>query len=447
MKKILFFLVIVLLASSAFSQTNKRPQQKKTSTSSTSSQNKKTTQTKSQQGTKKVVEKPKIVETPLPYNSNDCLFAIEINPDTTFGPTTPPNGGGRVMEIMSAPHYSNLFEYEHNTVWYKLSTPYTGRLIFTITPTDPTNDYDFLLYKYTDQYFCNRVATKKVQPILSNLSRVDSAKRGVIGASEKGTKVNIPKSSSEGFTAAVPAVKGDVFYLVLDNLTPSGKGHSVKYSIHVDFIKPKIRFVDKKDRKPIPVDFLVIEKNSENRILYNNKNYRGGEIRFVPGFDYAMYVKKDGYFAHYEDFNSMKYIEDTVINIPMVRIEKGSVFDVPNIYFDEGFSKLLSVSDSSLSNFVQMFKNHPEINFEVKGYIQSYGFDVEKDMKISLDRAVSVMQFFVQNGIEPDRMTAKGMTRKEIQVLSTEILNRTKSFTDKRIEIIIKSIDPAKKIN
>ncbi|MDL2315227.1 OmpA family protein, partial [Bacteroidales bacterium OttesenSCG-928-C19] len=348
--------------------------------------------------------------------------------------------------IMRDPQNSNLFEYEHNTTWYKIQTPYSGNLVFTITPLNPTDDYDFLLYKYTDQYFCNRVATKKAKPLLSNLSLPDSTKKGVIGASEKGTKINIPKSSTESHTASVLAAKGDVFYLVLDNVTPSGKGHSVKYSIHVDFIKPKIKFTDTKDRRPVPADILLVEKNSGNRPLMNNKNFRGGEIRLVPNFGYTLYVKKDGYFSYYEDFNSIKYLEDTLINIPMVRIEKGATFDVPNIYFDEGFSQLLPVSDTSLLNFVQMFNNHPEINFEVKGYVQSYGFDVEKDMKISLDRAISVMQFFVEHGIEPERMSAKGMTKKEVQVMSNEILNKNKAFTDKKIELIIKSIDPSKKL-
>jgi len=445
MRSFIFSLICVLAFCPVFSQTRQQPTQKKPTTTRPTTANQQT-QKRPQQGQPKNV-KPEVKTTPLPYNTNDCLFALEIAPDTTFGPTTPPNGGGRVMEIMRDPQNPNLFEFEHNTTWYKLQAPYSGNLVFTITPLNPTDDYDFLLYKYTDQYFCNRVMTKKVKPILSNLSKPDSTKKGIIGASEKGTKIDISKASAESHTASVLAARGDVFYLVLDNVTPSGKGHSIKYSVQVDFIKPKIKFTDKKDRKPIPVDILLIEKNSGNRILVNNKNYRGGEIRFVPNFEYTMYVKKDGYFSHYEDFNSRKYLEDTLIDIPMVRIEKGAVFDVPNIYFDEGFSQLLSVSDSSLLNFVQTFNNHPEINFEVKGYVQSYGFDMEKDMKISLERAVSVMTFFVEHGIDPERMSAKGMSRKEVQVMSNEILNKNKAFTDKKIELIIKSIDATKKIN
>lgn len=437
MRKILFYLVFALCISPAFSQ-----QQNPRRTTPAANRNQPSQQNKR----KGAPEKPKIKEVPLPYNSNDCLFALEVLADTTFGPTTPPNGGGRIMEIMRDPQNTNLFEYEHNTTWYKLEIPYTGRLVFDIVPNDPKNDYDFLLYKYTDQYFCNRVASKKVKPILSNLSKPDSASNGKIGASEKGAKINISKTSTEAYTAAVPVVTGEVYYLVLDNVTPSGKGHSLKYGVYVDFIKPKIRFIDSKDRKQIPVEILLVEKNTDNRVLMNNKNFRGGEIRFVPGFDYALYLKKDGYFSHYEDFNSIKYIKDTLITIPMVRIERGAVFNVPDVYFDEGFSKLLSVSDTSLLNYVQMFENHPEINFEIKGYIQSYGFDVENDMKISLDRATSVMEFFVQHGIDPSRMTARGMTKKEIQIMSNEILNKNKPFSDKKIEIIVKSIDPSKKL-
>ena len=67
--------------------------QKKTSKS-------KTTKTTKKKGKKTKNEKPAIVLTELPYNSNDCLNAIDLKPDIAYGPTTVPNGGGTVMEIV-----------------------------------------------------------------------------------------------------------------------------------------------------------------------------------------------------------------------------------------------------------------------------------------------------------------------------------------------------------
>ena len=98
---------------------------------------------------------PQVVE--LPYNSNDCLFAIPLQLDKPFGPTTAPDGSGRIMEVVADKAHPNLFEREHNSVWYKVTIPYNGDLVIDIMQADVWDDYDFLVYKNTGTYFSNQV--------------------------------------------------------------------------------------------------------------------------------------------------------------------------------------------------------------------------------------------------------------------------------------------------
>ncbi len=60
--------------------------------------------------TKPVKQEPENIE--LPANSNDCLFAIQLQPDVPFGPTTAPQGAGRIQEIMKDKSKTNVSEYE-----------------------------------------------------------------------------------------------------------------------------------------------------------------------------------------------------------------------------------------------------------------------------------------------------------------------------------------------
>ena len=117
-----------------------------------SAQNKKskakTSKTSKKKGKKAEAAPAPSNDTKLPYNSNDCLFAIELQPDVAYGPTSAPQGAGRVMDVKADKKHPYLFEYEHNTVWYKFKVPYNGYLEFSITQTDAKDDYDFLLYKY-----------------------------------------------------------------------------------------------------------------------------------------------------------------------------------------------------------------------------------------------------------------------------------------------------------
>lgn len=452
MKRLLIILLSMLLVvgvGDAQAQTKK-----------TSGKAKTTKTTKNQKGKKGKKDnkptKPAIEEVQLPYNSNDCLFAIPLQPDVPFGPTTGPRGGGRMMEVMADAAHPNMFDYEHNSVWYKFTVPYNGDLEIAITQTNPQEDYDFLVYRYTNDYFSNNVMQNKVLPVAVNLSSVDSATAAqsavpkgkgsskvagaTIGMSIDATDVMTTKKSKAPFIKSIPVHKDEVYYIVLDNRAGAGDGHTIKVSIHVDAFTPTVMFYDPVARKHVEVDLLVLEKNTNNREVVKNPTFKGGKLKFVPHFNYTLYAKKPGYFSIYKDFNSDIFMIDTMMRFIMNRTEKGTVFPINDIYFEEGESKLLPESDTALLNYIAMFRNHPDVTFLVKGYVPTYGTDIEHDQQVSLARAQSVKDFFVRNGIEEQRITVAGMTATEIKRAASAVLDHHKTFRDIKVELIITGI-------
>lgn len=411
----------------------------------TSASAKKTTKTtKGKKGKKgKGEEKPAPQVTELPYNSNDCLYAITLNPDVPYGPTNVPNGGGRVMEITRDKNNPNVFEIEHNTVWFKFKVPYSGKLLVTLTPKDPKDDYDFLVYKYTDQYFQNQVISGRAKPVLANLSAPDTATKGAAGVSLTGRNKFINKETTDPYCATIDLAKDEWYYLVVDKPLNGGSGFTIKVSVSVDCFTPTITFHDPKLRKNVDVDILLIEKNTDNRVVMKSPSFKGGKVSFVPKFDYVMYVKKDGYFSIYKEFNADIFKEDTLMKLTMNKIERGSRFEINDVFFEDGETKLLvKESENALQTYLQMFKNQPEVFFTIKGYVATYGFDVDKDVATSLGRAQSVRQYFIDNGIEENRMCAQGMTKTEVKKAAAEVLNnKGYNFKNVRIEIIITGIE------
>lgn len=425
----------------------------------------KTSKTKKDSGKKKKKDGKAAPEAPvetgvdIPYNSNDALFAIELQPDVVFGPTKAPVGGGRVMEIMSDKAHPNLFEYEHNSVWYKFKIPYNGLLEIEITPNNAADDYDFLLYRYTDNYFSNHVLQNKVLPVAYNLSAVDST--GVkpqtisvngqtyvrktntapsIGMKHDATEVGLTKQSSERYIKSITVAKDEEYYLVLDNVLRGG-GHSVKVSVYVDAFEPIVMFYDPIAKKAVDVELLILERNTQNREIVKNPRFKKGRIRFVPKFNYTLYAKKPGYFSIYKDFNSDIFKTDTMMRLVMNRTEKGTVFPINDIYFEEGESKLLPESDTVLLNYIAMFRNHTDVTFLIKGYITTYGVDVEHDQRVSLERAQSVKAFFIKNGISEDRIEVMGMSPNEIRRSANDLIDKKKGALRKsKVEIIITGI-------
>ena len=409
-------------------------------------------------------KKPKPVknepqEVQLPTNSNDCLFAIELSPDVAYGPTSSPQGAGRIQEIMRDKNNPRVFEYEHNSTWYKFTVPYSGNLEINITPNNEWDDYDFVVYKYTDVYFSNHLIQGKIKPIASNISSKDTT--GIAAATPKnskgqpaakprskrmttatmgmkvgGSKYFIAPNEEDDFLRSVPVRKGETYYIVLDNKSAKGEGHTIKVSIQVESFEPLVVFYDPITKKNIDVDLLILEKNTDNRPIAKNPNFRGGKIKFVPGFNYTLYAKRNGYFTVYKDFNSNVFRDDTLMRVIMNRTEKGTIFPIADIYFDDD-ANLLPESDTSLLNYIQMFKGHPEISFQVKGYVQSYAVDIEAEQQLSIARAKSVKEFFVKHGRNADQISIAGMTQNEIKRSAAAALNKKQAFKDTKIELII----------
>ena len=84
-----------------------------------------------------------------------------------------------------------------------------------------------------------------------------------------------------------------------------------------------------------------------------------------------------------------------------------------------------------------MFLNHPDVTFLVKGFVQSYGVNAEADMLLSLDRAKTVKQYFVDHGIAADRITTAGMTKNEIKRAAAAALDKGAGFSGVKVELII----------
>ena len=269
------------------------------------------------------------------------------------------------------------------------------------------------------ELFSNKVCQNLILPIAVNLGDLDTA--STPGAPSMGMKVdgvvsNIKsKKEPSQMLKSIYVRKGEIYYLVLDNVNPGGSGHSITVSIHVDAFEPQVVFFDPQARKNVPVDLLILEKSSDNRPIAKNPSWTSGRVKFVPGFTYTLYAKKDGYFSVYKEFNSNMFMNDTILRFIMNPKKRGTSYPVNDVYFEDGTSNLLPGSDTALMNYVYMFKNHPEVTFLIKGRVPTFGVDPKADTEISLQRAVAVKDFFVKNGIEESRISVAGMNLNEVK--------------------------------
>ncbi len=78
-----------------------------------------------------------------------------------------------------------------------------------------------------------------------------------------------------------------------------------------------------------------------------------------------------------------------------------------SILFETGKASFQKETDGVLKAMVAIFKEYPQANFAIEGHTDSQGSDRTNEL-LSDRRANAVMDYLVANGIDQDRLTAKG---------------------------------------
>ena len=86
---------------------------------------------------------------------------------------------------------------------------------------------------------------------------------------------------------------------------------------------------------------------------------------------------------------------------------EGSVFRLDNVLFDVGRSSIKSESKESLKKVAEVMKRLPTLKIEVQGHTDADG-DPARNVQLSQQRAEAVCKFLADQGVEPERLSAKG---------------------------------------
>src|SRR5262249_11238332 len=88
-------------------------------------------------------------------------------------------------------------------------------------------------------------------------------------------------------------------------------------------------------------------------------------------------------------------------------IEKGQIVILEKVFFATGKSTILPKSFNLLDQVALTIKAHAEFKIRIEGHTDSQGKDAA-NIKLSQDRANSVMAYIIKKGIDPARRGAVG---------------------------------------
>lgn len=191
----------------------------------------------------------------------------------------------------------------------------------------------------------------------------------------------------------------DIFYF---DLYPEARPEKVL------FVKGELKNEETKEAVRAKIELKNVETKKVTEIPVDSIT---GEYAAVVLFrnDYMLTVKKEGF--GYES----KYIstEDSVFKIPakvnleIKPIEVGKAYKLNDIYFETASFDLTPGSKRVLDGFIQFLKDNPEIKIAIQGYTDNVGDDKSNQL-LSENRAHSVYQYIVDNGIAQQRLTFAG---------------------------------------
>lgn len=168
---------------------------------------------------------------------------------------------------------------------------------------------------------------------------------------------------------------------------------------------------DKETNQFIEGDVTLINLKN-GKIAYNEiTSPDDGEFMGITPVQnqYAFNILARGYmlYSHHFDFKNSDANKPQLFDINLEKIKKGKMVKLNNIFFETNKYDLLSASIVELNILIEFIKMNKNIVIEIQGHTDSIGN--EKDnLILSENRAKSVFNYLVGNGIDAKQLSYKG---------------------------------------
>lgn len=153
-----------------------------------------------------------------------------------------------------------------------------------------------------------------------------------------------------------------------------------------------------------------METNTEVVRSYSDRANGSFLVTLPVNKNYTLVVNKDNYYPYSIGFfltEAGNTLEPYHQDVPLIPIEATGPILLDNVFFDLGSSVLRKESFAVLDNFVKFLESDPKLKIELQGHTDARGDDAS-NLKLSDDRAKSVMRYLIEKGISAERLSAKG---------------------------------------
>jgi len=149
----------------------------------------------------------------------------------------------------------------------------------------------------------------------------------------------------------------------------------------------------------ISSDGITINIPTNNEGLFNHT--------LKPGTNYVFNASKQGYLNGKERESTKGWDRSNTFRITIPLQSIAQPIEIPNIFYDFNRWDLRPESMVALDKLIETLNDNPNITIELGSHTDARGGEAENQL-LSQRRAQSVVDYLIEKGIAPDRLTAKG---------------------------------------
>jgi outer membrane protein OmpA-like peptidoglycan-associated protein/tetratricopeptide (TPR) repeat protein len=176
-----------------------------------------------------------------------------------------------------------------------------------------------------------------------------------------------------------------------------------------------VEVVDAKTDQPLGNAQVLFYGNDQKEASRNRTDSNGLSSQFLPtGQTFDLQVNM----TDYESYSNSMLIPDTqmymkvALEPEMTAAEAEMLILQERIFFDYDESSIRPEAALELDKLIGILNENPELNITIVSHTDERGSKAY-NMKLSEDRAESTLNYLVENGVEPSRLSAEGRGKTE----------------------------------
>ncbi|MFZ4400791.1 MAG: OmpA family protein [Bacteroidales bacterium] len=243
------------------------------------------------------------------------------------------------------------------------------------------------------------------------------SRKNVKGEWAKPLNIGYPINTYADETSLVVNAKGELAFFSSNK--PGGYGKLDLYSFElyekarpfaVNYMKGKV--YDSETHKVLEAKFELINLVTGEVVVQSKSNPLSGEFLVCLPIDknYALNISKDGYLFYSENFaitENHSEMKPFIKDLPLKPIQIGESVVLRNIFFETDKFELKSESKVELGKLLLLMNQNPRMKIEISGHTDHVGTE-KYNLSLSENRAKSVYNYLIANGILNTRLTFKG---------------------------------------